>query len=128
MSQKVLIDTCAWIDFLRSRTGDLGDRVEQALANDQAILCSVNIAELLQGAKGQKEKQQLDFLFNNIECLEVLAEDWLTAGNTLQDLRTRGITLPLTDALIAAVAKRHGVAVLTLDKHFTHLGVKLVAV
>lgn len=127
MSQKILIDTCGWIDFLRSRSGSLGDQVEQALAEDTAVLCSVTVAELLQGAKGQKEQQQLAFLFENVECLAVVEADWATAGYTLQALRTRGITLPLTDALIAAVANRHGLPVLTIDAHFQHLGVKQAA-
>ncbi|MDD2893810.1 MAG: PIN domain-containing protein [Halothiobacillaceae bacterium] len=128
MRQKILIDTCGWVDFLRSREGRLGDRVERALADDAACLCSVSIAELLQGAKGQKEKQQLAFLFESVECLAVLEADWVSAGNTLQSLRAQGITLPLTDALIAAVAKRHQLPVLTLDEHFQHLGVKLLPV
>jgi predicted nucleic acid-binding protein len=40
-------------------------------------------------------------------------------------LRESGITLPLTDALIAAVATRHKAQVLTLDHHFSHLKVQL---
>jgi len=124
MSQKILIDTCGWVEFLRSREGSLGDKVEQALAEDAATLCSVTVTELLQGAKGQKEKQQLAFLFENVECLPVLEVDWVTAGYALQDLRSRGITLPVTDALIAAVANRHGLPILTVDAHFQHLGTK----
>ena len=128
MRQKILIDTCGWIDFLRSREGRLGDRVESALADDTASMCSVSITELLQGAKGQKEKQQLAFLFESVECLAVVEADWISAGNTLQNLRTQGITLPLTDALIAAVAKRRQFPVLTVDEHFLHLDVKLIPV
>jgi predicted nucleic acid-binding protein len=41
-------------------------------------------------------------------------------------LRTQGITLPLTDALIATVAKRKAMPVLTVDAHFQHLSVGLV--
>lgn len=121
MSPKILIDTCGWIDFLRSKNSALGDRVEQALVDDTAALCGVVQAELLQGAKTDKEKQQLEFLFANVECLPMLDADWQLAGHLLQSLRSTGITLPVTDALIATVAKRHGVAVLTVDAHFKHL-------
>lgn len=34
-------------------------------------------------------------------------------------------TLPLTDALIATIAQRHQVSVLTIDKHFRYLSVQL---
>ena len=121
MSSRILIDTSAWIDFLRSRGGVLGDAVVRALSDDTALLCGVVIAELLQGAKGQKERQQLEFLFANVECLSVLPDDWHSAGRALQALRLSGITLPLSDAIIAAVAQRHGVSILTADAHFQHL-------
>ena len=126
MNSRMLIDTSAWIDFLRGRAGALGDAVERALSDDTALMCGVVIAELLQGAKGEKEKQQLGFLFANVECLPVLPDDWHSAGRALQALRLSGITLPLSDALIAAVAQRHGVSILTADAHFKHLSVGLV--
>lgn len=126
MSPPILIDTCAWVAFLRSGQGDLAAKVAQALIDDTALLCGVSITELLQGAKGAKEKQQLEFLFANVPCVAVDPADWVAAGQALHTLRTQGITLPLTDALIAAVAKRKGVAVLTIDAHFQHLPVELV--
>ena len=126
MSRKILIDTCAWIDFLRGKNGALGNAVERALANDTALICGVVITELLQGAKGNKERQQLEFLFANVPCLNVESVDWINAGIALQALRTRGITLPLTDAVIAAIAQRHGVPVLTVDAHFQHLPVTVI--
>lgn len=128
MSAKILIDTCAWVAFLRSGQGALADQVAQALNDDTAMLCGVTVTELLQGAKGTKEKQQLDFLFANVPCVPVEPSDWVAAGHTLQALRTQGITLPLTDALIASIAKRQAVPVLTVDALFLHLSVGLVAV
>lgn len=128
MSTKILIDTCAWVAFLRSGQGVLASKVAQALNDDTAMLCGVTITELLQGAKGTKEKQQLDFLFANVPCVPIEPADWVAAGHTLQALRTQGITLPLTDALIATVAKRKVLPVLTVDAHFQHLSVSLVDV
>jgi predicted nucleic acid-binding protein len=50
----------------------------------------------------------------------------MKAGNLAAQLRAKGLTLPLTDVLIATVALRNQVSVLTIDKHFHHLGVDLV--
>jgi predicted nucleic acid-binding protein len=33
--------------------------------------------------------------------------------------------VPLSDAIIAVVARKHGYAILTLDRHFDHLEVPL---
>ena len=121
----VLIDTCGWIDFLRPGDGVLADPVERALADDLALMCSVSQAELLQGVKGQKEQRQLELLFDNVTLVDVEPADWLSAGRALQLLRSKGLQIPLTDALIAAVAIRLGVPILTNDGHFGKLGVVL---
>lgn len=121
----LLVDTCAWIDFLRARDGRLGNQVEEALRDDRARMCGVNVAELLHGAKGKKERQQLDLLFANVPCLPVADEDWVMAGGLLQALKAEGCNLPLSDALIAAIARRHDLPVLTEDAHFERLGVQL---
>ena len=122
----VLIDTCAWIDFLRQPQGGLGDQVAQLLASDGAALCGVVQTELMQGAKGRKEQDQLDFLLANVPCFEITAADWLSAGHLLAQLRAKGLQIPLSDALIAVCAKRNQAPVLTLDQHFQHLGVVLL--
>jgi predicted nucleic acid-binding protein len=126
-ADRVLIDTCGWVDFLRARDGSLGDQVESAMADDRACLCSVSVAELLQGIKSQKEQRQLELLFDNVTLLHVEPADWISAGRTLQRLRSQGFQIPLTDALIAAVAIRLGLPVLTVDAHFGKLGVALAA-
>ena len=126
MTSGVLFDTCAWIDFLRYPDGILGDLMATAIEDDKALLCGVVMTELLQGAKGKKENRQLDLIFSTIESLPCEEVVWHEAGLILQDLKDKGITIPLTDALIAVIAKRHRVDVVTLDKHFKHLPVVII--
>lgn len=121
----VLIDTSAWIEFLRGHAGSMADSVQTLLELQQAHLCGPVKAELLQGAKGSKEKEQLQLIFEVVPSLQTTEEDWIATGEILQSLRSKGITLPLTDALIASIAKRHQLPVLTLDQHFSHLEVHL---
>jgi predicted nucleic acid-binding protein len=124
----VLVDTCAWIDFLRSKDGGLGDQVAVLISEGRAVLCGVVIAELLQGLKNDgtpkftKEVARVQLLIDTLSSFATLELDWVTAGRTSQSLRQNGITVPLTDAVIAAVAKRNNLAVLTIDQHFKHLG------
>ena len=125
MKSPVLIDTSAWIDFFRGKQSAVTDTVQLALQLGLARLCGPVKAELLQGVKTKKEKQQLGVMFDAVENLDTHEADWETAGSNLQALREAGITLPLTDALIAAIANRHKAHVLTLDPHFSHLKVQL---
>lgn len=121
----VLIDTSAWIEFLRGNSGPMADSVQVALELHQARLCDPVKAELLQGAKGNKEKEQLQLIFEAVPSLETQESDWIQTGEMLHNLRSKGVTLPLSDALIAAIAQRHQTSVLTLDQHFSHLEVEL---
>ena len=124
----VLIDTSAWIDFLRSSKGKTGDLVAGLIRSDTARITGPIIAELLHGVRSKKEIAQLNLLLDTIPCLEITWDDWRTTGNSLRTLREKGLTIPLTDVLIATVARKNRIAVLTLDKHFFHLSVELLGV
>lgn len=121
----VLVDSCAWIDFLRYQEGELGNQVAVLIENKQVAITGVIIAELLQGVKNEKQQQQINLLMNSVTSLPTQEFDWVNAGLLLQKLRSQGITLPLTDALIAVIAQRYEAKVLTIDKHFQHLAVEL---
>lgn len=123
MMKRVLIDTCAWIDFFKSQTGSLGDQVAELIEANQAAITGVVIAELLQGIKHEYEGKRLSVLLKSIHYLSTEDSDWLEAGQLAQQLRNKGLTLPLTDVLIATIAQRYAVPVLTLDKHFQYLPV-----
>ena len=80
----------------------------------------------MQGFKGAREQRQLHNLLDMIPRLETIEQDWDDAGNLLRQLREKGLTVPLSDAMVAVIARRNGIAVLTADDHFRHLGVDLV--
>jgi predicted nucleic acid-binding protein len=123
----VLVDTCAWIDFLRNKEGGLGNQVAALISSKRARLCGMVIAELTQGAKhlpngaSSKEAQALALLIQRVPSLATHEDDWLAAGNAVAKLRTQGITVSLSDALIASIARRNQLSVLTIDKLFEHL-------
>ncbi len=123
----VLIDTCAWIDFLRDTQGGLANQVAVLISDKRARLCGMVIAELLQGLRPatdtarSKEAQALALLIQRIPSLATHEDDWAAAGSLVSKLRTQGLTVSLSDALIASIATRNQVAVLTVDKLFEHL-------
>jgi predicted nucleic acid-binding protein len=122
--QALLIDTSAWIEFLRPRavvSPEMRAAVESCLESGRARICGVVIAELLQGARGNKEIEQLQTLIDTVASLEMIEADWYTAGMKIQQLKSQGLSAPITDAVIATIAQRHRIQVLTLDQHFAHL-------
>lgn len=122
----VMLDTTAWIDFLRAGSGALGEAARKLIAADRAVLCGVVVAELVHGYKGEREQAQLRKLLDTIPRLDTIEEDWDNAGNLLRRLKEKGVTVPLTDAIVAVVAQRYSIAVLTADAHFRHLEVEVI--
>ena len=121
----VLIDTSAWVDFLRPGLRPLGERVDELLGTDQARICGVVITELLQGLRGAGEERQVLWLLERVRRIETIEQDWDDAGNLLRVLREKSLTVPVTDAILAVVAKRNDMTILTADDHFRHLGVAI---
>ena len=122
---KVIIDTSAWIDFFRNQTGAVGDAVATLIEKNQVIITGPILTELRQGLKNRQETETLCDLLNILPYAEIDRKDWEKTGTLLRKLRQKGITVPLTDALIAVVAKRNQCSILTLDRHFNYLEVPL---
>lgn len=115
----VLIDTSAWVDFFRQGEGPVAATLDRLLEDDQAVLCGVVEMELLQGVRA-KDRSRLRVLLCALRYVSVEREDFLVAGERLGELRRGGITVPATDALIAALCTRHRLELLTTDRHFEH--------
>lgn len=122
----VIIDTSAWIEFFNKTDSKIGDTTGKLIETDNAVLMGVVLAELLCGVKKKKEANQLQELMGILPYAGTTQNDWIQTGKTLNQLRKKGITVPLTDVLIASVACRNNFSVLTCDKHFLHLEVDLI--
>jgi predicted nucleic acid-binding protein len=86
----VLIDTSAWIDFLRHSGGRAGDIAAELIRLDCAFIAGPVIAELLHGCRGKKETVQLQHLF---PCVDIIREAWQAAGERLRALREKGLAV-----------------------------------
>ena len=124
----VVIDLSAWIAFFRPGGGPASSVVDELIRADRAVLVGPVLSELLQGARADRERRELRERLGALPYAEIVQADWQAAGETLWQLRRSGVTVPLTDALIAVVAIRSKMAVLTIDSHFRQLGAQLLEV
>ncbi len=118
-AERVLIDTSAWVEALRS-DGDpaTAEVVVEILTGDRAALCDLVLLELWNGARGDEERRTLRDLERNVPVLPSPAEVWASARDLARRCRDGGTTAPSTDLLIAACARHHGVRLLHRDGHF----------
>ena len=91
-------------------------------------ISAVSIGELLSGFKGNNRDNE-----NRLKLGEFLDSprvhlypvDENTAeyySSVLNQLKIQGTAIPTNDIWIAATAFQHGLALHTLDKHFSHIG------
>ena len=116
-----LIDTSAWIEYLRDGEVHTADAVERLLAEGAALSEPVAM-EVLAGARSHHHGQQLRALLGRAELLPVGSEDWRDAALLYRMCRINGVTVrSMVDCLIGAVAIRNDVPVLALDRDFLAL-------
>ncbi len=119
-----LIDSSAWVEFLRGeRGGDPGTRASvRALLDGAGALTEPVLMEVLAGARSGAHSEQLQLLLGRAELLPLHADDWASSALLYRQCRARGVTVrSMVDCLIAAVAIRHGIPVLARDRDFEAL-------
>ncbi len=117
----ILIDTSAWIEFLRDTGSATCDLVEELLSQEIAICDAVSM-EVLAGARDESHLRSLRELTANAAMLRIYPIDYEEAAVLYRHCRRQGETIRnLMDCLIATVAIRSGVPVLHNDRDFSVL-------
>lgn len=121
-----LIDSSAWIEYLRGTGSPAHQEVRDLLADRPADIVTTEpiVMELLSGANSPTAFAQLDRLTSGLRLISVdNAVDYRCAAVMHRAVRTRGQTVRrLLDCLIAAVAVRTGATLVHRDRDFDVLG------
>ncbi len=121
----ILVDTSAWIEFLRATESAVHRRLRQALEDGVELLCTdVVVMELLAGARDDEDRDRLRRLAYGLEFVAVDGPADYECAAELYRLCRRGGETPrkLSDCLIAAVAIRAGAELLAADADFETIG------
>lgn len=118
----ILVDSSAWIEFLRGTGSPVHLRLRSALQEEVDLACTDAIVmEILAGARDDADRDRLRRLLYGLEFLAVDGPaDYEQAAELYRVCRAGGETpRKLTDCLIAAVAIRNGVELLSDDADFS---------
>ena len=114
----ILIDTSAWIEFLRDTGSVTCERVE-ALLETEIATCDVVRMELLAGARDELHLNDLRRLLARATLIATVPTDFDDAASLFRLCRRRGKTVrKLIDCLIAAIAIRAGAPLFHMDSDF----------
>ncbi len=114
----ILIDTSAWVEFLRDTGSVISDRVD-ALLDDEIATCHPIRMEVLAGARDEQHLADLRGLLARGSLIPTEPTDYEEAAALYRMCRRRGETVrKLIDCLIAATAIRSAVPLLHSDNDF----------
>ena len=116
-----LVDSSAWIEFLRDTGSPACLRIGELAPGDIAICDAVRM-EILAGARNESHLSTLRNLLGEATTIPIQPSDYDTAAALYRRCRQNGITIrSQIDCLIAAVAIRAQIPILLHDSDFTAL-------
>jgi len=114
-----LIDTSAWIEYLRKTGSETNIEMRNVLTRRHHI-CDAVTMEILSGARDDANAQTLKRLLSRATVIETKPIDYQNAASIYRACRQVGITVRTQiDCLIAAIAIRTGTPLLHQDSDFT---------
>jgi predicted nucleic acid-binding protein len=114
----ILVDTSAWVEFLRDTGSPACLRVNDLLEEEIATCHPVRM-EVLAGARDERHLRDLRRLLARASVIETLPTDYEEAAALYRSCRRRGETVRrLIDCLIAAHALRAQLPLLHADNDF----------
>jgi len=117
----ILIDTSAWIEFLRDTGSPVCRRVD-ALLDEEIAVCDPIRMEVLAGARNERHLSDLRRLLARASSIPVGPIDYEEAAALYRPCRGEGDTVrKLMDCLIAAAAMKASASILHMDADFDAL-------
>ncbi len=122
----VVLDTSIWVEYLKRPDTAPAAEAERLIVSGRALVLGPVTAELLQGARSEKEFETLREALEGLPFAEGTRETWISVGRLSYSLRRKGTPVPLSDLYIAVLAMEVGASVYTLDQDFLRIpGVEL---
>jgi predicted nucleic acid-binding protein len=122
----VLADSSFYIRLLRERQDPLGALALTAATRD-LVVCGVVRCEVGRALRPERVRLQFHAFWDVMINVPTDNHLWEQVEQTLWDLDRSGVTVPLSDAIIACCAQRAGAEVLTHDHHFRLIpGVRVI--
>ena len=114
----VVVDTSVWIEFLAGRAVP---SLEEALQNSLVVLPPLVVAELISGARREKEKKAIERLILDLPIHETPLAHWIQVGELRRALMNNGFSVSTPDAHVAQCALDRNAVLLSRDAVFPRI-------
>jgi predicted nucleic acid-binding protein len=111
----ILTDSSVVIVYERAPTA----RLKKIIADADAAVCGVTIAELIAGVRSAKDEAKLRAALADFKTQPIPDSLWESIGRNQSTLSANGVTVPLVDTALATIAIALGVELWAYDAHVT---------
>jgi hypothetical protein len=118
VKDRVLVDTSIWIDYFKGEDEELLKKTDEFLTDAVVYVPKVVMAELIQGAKSEKEIAVIESFIEAFHIIDQTEHTWLKVGKLSYSMKRRGLNVNLVDCYIAVLAEEHHCKIFSLDEHF----------
>ena len=117
---RILVDSSVWIDFLNGHDETVA-ALDLVIKSGRVVVCGQVLQEVLQGSRDAAAFAKLESQMALWQAETEERADFLEGARVFARLRWRGIAVPPTDCLVAAVAIRRKLLLYANDTDFDHI-------
>lgn len=114
----LVVDTSVWIDFFAGRPAAA---LEEGLARGAVSLPPIVVAELVSGARRERQRTAIADLVRDLRVHETPVDHWVRVGELRRLLAARGVAVSTPDAHVAQCALDLDAILLARDDIFNRI-------
>ena len=125
MKPEYFIDTSVWIPYFRDDGAEYDDFIDALIDENRVHINGTVLAELLTGARSPAEIDRLSLALAGLKFVPSNRSSFESAGRSGFALKKKGISIPLSDTIIAMDCIDHGLVLIESDRHYAAIAVHL---
>ena len=125
MKPGYFVDSSVWISYFRDTSFALGDWVDELIDENRVHINGMVLVELLSGARSEAEFARLASALAGLKIIPSDRASYEAAGRNGYALKRKGISVPLSDVVIATDCLAYDLVLVEADKHFAAIAAYL---
>lgn len=125
MKPEFLVDTSVWIPYFRDGQSAYGELIDELIDDARVHINGIVLAELLTGARSPAEIDRLSSALAGLKLVPSGRASFESAGRSGFALKKKGVSVPLSDIIIATDCIDHGLVLIESDKHYAVIAAHL---
>jgi predicted nucleic acid-binding protein len=118
MNKNFMVDTSVWIDYFRNTNKEQNDQIDSLIDENRVFINGIILSELLHGATNENDFNALASTMRGLNFVDTDQNGFERVGWNAYLLKRKGVSIPLSNLIIASNCIEHDLILIDNDKHF----------